>query len=83
MSFQLVDQTASAADVAAGRAPIGGQILPYPDNPLGAKAIAVQRRAIITGDQLIDAKQGYDQNNLRDRAASRFNSDGAPLLRAR
>ncbi len=63
LEFKLVDQTATQADILANRAPIGSQILPYPDSPFGGKAIAVQRRAILSGDQLIDAKQAYDQNN--------------------
>lgn len=75
LEFKLVDQTATPEDIAAGRAPIGGQILPYPDNPIGPKAIAVQRRAIITGDQLIDARQSYDQNNIPNVTIS-FNSEG-------
>ncbi|PTQ12372.1 protein translocase subunit SecD [Sphingomonas oleivorans] len=63
LEFKLVDLSADPAQVAQGRAPAGSQVLAYPTNPAGAPVIAVQRRAILTGDQLIDARQGYDQNN--------------------
>jgi preprotein translocase subunit SecD len=56
LEFKLVDIEADPADVAAGRAPPGSQILP---NAEGGGAIAVKRRAIITGDQLIDAQPSF------------------------
>jgi len=63
LEFKLVDLAATADQVKSGRAPVGSEILPYPDNPAGVPAIAVKRRAILTGDELIDARQSYDQNN--------------------
>lgn len=61
LEFKMVDVNASPEDVAQGRAPVGSQILPYPDNPQGVGAIAVSRRPVVTGDQLIDASVGQDQ----------------------
>jgi preprotein translocase subunit SecD len=58
LEFKLVDQNADQAQLAQGRAPVGSHVLPMQ----GGGAIAVKRRAIISGDQLIDAKQGYDEN---------------------
>jgi preprotein translocase subunit SecD len=72
LEFKLVDQTATPDDIAAGRAPIGSQILPFQE---GNGAIAVQRRAIISGDMLTDAQQSYDQNNVPE-VTSRFNTEG-------
>jgi preprotein translocase subunit SecD len=43
----------------SGRAPPGSQVLPMQD---GGR-IAVKRRAMVTGDQLINAQQAYNQNN--------------------
>jgi preprotein translocase subunit SecD len=60
LEFKLVDQNASQAQLASGRAPVGSQILHFEN---GAP-IAVQRRAIINGSQLVKASQGYDQNGL-------------------
>jgi len=56
LEFKLVDTEADPADVAQGRAPPGSQVLP---NAEGGGAIAVKRRAIITGDQLIDSQPSY------------------------
>jgi preprotein translocase subunit SecD len=78
LEFKLVDQVGSAdgAALAAGRAPAGSQVLPYPESPSGVKAIAVYRRAIINGDQLVDASQGFDQQNNRPVVNIRFDSAG-------
>lgn len=75
LEFKLVDINANPAEMAQGRAPIGSQLLPWPDAPGGipyvaypTKAgvqplIALKRQTIVSGDQLIDAKQEYNQNN--------------------
>ena len=76
LEFKLVDVTASPADLAAGRAPIGSQILPYPDNPVGSPVIAVKRGVLISGDQLIDAQQGFDSRNNAPVVNIRFNGQG-------
>ncbi|MFD1613125.1 protein translocase subunit SecD [Sphingomonas tabacisoli] len=76
LEFKLVDVTASPSDVAAGRAPVGSQILPYPDNPLGVPKIAVKRGVLISGDQLIDAQQGFDQRNNTPVVNIRFDGQG-------
>jgi preprotein translocase subunit SecD len=55
----MVDQNASPEQVAQGRAPIGSQVLPM----AGGGRIAVLRRAMVNGDQLVDAQQTFDQNN--------------------
>jgi preprotein translocase subunit SecD len=61
LEFKLVDQVASqdANVLQSGRAPPGSQVLPMAD---GGR-IAVKRRAMVTGDQLVNARQGYNQNN--------------------
>jgi len=59
LDFKLVDQNATQEQISTGRAPVGSQILPYQS---GGGAIAVKRRAMVTGDQLIDAQQSYDEN---------------------
>ncbi len=72
LEFKLVNLNVSPADIAAGRVPIGTQLLPMEDGP---GQMAVYRRAMITGDQLTDASQGYDQNNQPD-VSIKFNSIG-------
>ncbi len=71
LEFKLVDTTADPAAVAQGRAPAGSQILPYP----GQGLIAVKRATIISGDQLTDARQSYDENQAPAVSFS-FNSEG-------
>ena len=74
LEFKLVDQTADPADLAQGRAPIGSEVLRYADDPL--QQIAVKRSIIISGDQLIDARQTYDQQNGAPNVSITFDSAG-------
>lgn len=76
LEFKLVDQTADPNQVAQGNAPPGSQVLAYPDDPTGVKRIAVQRRVMVSGDQLIDASQGYDQRDNSPIVNIRFNGQG-------
>jgi len=73
LEFKMVDLTANPADVAQGRAPPGSVVLPYPDSP--AKVIAVQRRTIISGDDLIDARLTQDENQ-QPAVSIKFNATG-------
>ena len=59
LEFKLVDLTADEAEVAQGRAPAGSQVLPMAD---GSGRIAVLRRVMVSGEQLIKAQQTFDQN---------------------
>jgi preprotein translocase subunit SecD len=73
LEFKLVDLSANQADVQQGRAPPGSQVLPMAD---GSGSIAVKRRVMVSGDQLTDAKQGYDQDGRPDIEIT-FNTAGA------
>ena len=73
LEFKLVDLSADPEQVAAGRAPPGSQILPMAD---GTGAMAVQRRVIVSGEQLVDAKQAFDQDGQPVVSIS-FNTQGA------
>jgi preprotein translocase subunit SecD len=74
LEFKLVDQTADPALVAQGRAPAGSQVLPMAE---GGGFIAVQRRVMVSGEQLIDAKQAFDQQSGQPSVSITFNSAGA------
>jgi preprotein translocase subunit SecD len=76
LDFKLVDLSADPSLVAQGRSPVGSQTLPYPDNPAGAPVIAVQRRAMVTGDQLVDATQGFDPQTNEAVVNIRFDGAG-------
>ncbi len=73
LEFKLVDLTADPQQVAQGRAPAGSQVLPLAD---GTGAMAVKRRVMVSGDQLTDAKQTFDQDG-QPVVSITFNSSGA------
>jgi preprotein translocase subunit SecD len=73
LEFKLVDLTADAAQVQQGRAPPGSQVLPMAD---GSGAIAVKRRVMVSGDQLTNARQDFDQDG-RPVVSITFNTAGA------
>ncbi|HEX8225213.1 MAG TPA: protein translocase subunit SecD [Allosphingosinicella sp.] len=71
LEFKMVapDQTG----VQTGRAAPGTQVLPMAD---GGR-IAVIRRAMVSGDQLVDAQQGFDQTSNEPVVSIRFDSRGS------
>ena len=73
LEFKLVDLSANPDDVQRGRAPAGSQVLPMAD---GTGYIAVKRRVMVSGEQLTDAKQDFDQDG-RPIVSIRFNTSGA------
>jgi preprotein translocase subunit SecD len=73
LEFKLVDLEASPEQVQQGRAPAGSQVLPMAD---GSGLIAVKRRVMVSGDQLTDARQGFDQDG-RPVVDITFNTAGA------
>ncbi len=74
LEFKLVDLEADPGEVSQGRAPAGSQVLPYPTDPAGA--IAVKRRVMVSGDELNNAQQGFDQQNNSPTVSLTFNSQG-------
>ncbi|RST29967.1 protein translocase subunit SecD [Sphingomonas ginkgonis] len=73
LEFKLVDLQANPQEVAAGHAPAGSQVLPMAS---GGGAIAVKRRVIVSGDQVTDARQSFDQDG-RPVVTLKFNTAGA------
>ena len=73
LEFKLVDLSASAQDVQQGHAPAGSQVLPMAQ---GGGFMAVKRRVMVSGDQLTDAHQGFDQDGRPD-IEIKFNTVGA------
>jgi preprotein translocase subunit SecD len=73
LEFKLVDMSANQQDVQQGRAPPGSQVLPMAD---GTGFIAVKRRVMVSGEQVIKANQGYDQDGRPDIELG-FNTAGA------
>ena len=73
LEFKLVDLTADPNQVAQGRAPAGSQVLPMAD---GSGNIAVKRRVMVSGDQLVNAQQTFDQDG-QPVVSITFNTTGA------
>src|SRR6476659_1422444 len=73
LEFKLVELGANPQDVQQGRAPPGSQVLPMFD---GSGSMAVKRRVMVSGDQLTDANQGFDQDGRPD-INIKFNTVGA------
>ena len=79
LEFKLVDTAATPADLAAGIAPPGDEIVPYASQPgvAGpAPRIAVKRLGGIKGDELSNAQQTYEQQTNRPVVSITFNQDG-------
>jgi SecD/SecF fusion protein len=75
LTFQMVDDTASAAEAQAGRTPPGSVLLPQPDNP-GEPFVLVKRRVLVSGENLVDAQVGFDQTQ-KPAIDFRFDGPGA------
>src|SRR3954471_12836180 len=73
LEFKLVDPSANPQDVQQGRAPPGSQVLPMAD---GSGFMAVKRRVMVSGDQLTDARQNFNQDGAPD-IDIKFNTAGA------
>ena len=73
LEFKLVDLSANPTDVQQGRAPPGSQVLPMAQ---GGGFMAVKRRVMVSGDQLVDARQSFDQDGRPDIDLT-FNTAGA------
>jgi preprotein translocase subunit SecD len=61
LEFRLVDASATPEQLRAGQAPIGSELLPFPEGGQNAR-IAVRRRAIVTGPMIVDAGSGFDSD---------------------
>jgi SecD/SecF fusion protein len=75
LTFQMVDDTASLQDAAAGRVPPGSELLQSSDGY--APAYVVKKRAEVTGEMLVDAQARFDQQTGRPVVQFRFNGQGA------
>lgn len=75
LSFQMVDETVQPQDIAAGRIPPEDVV--YPSTEEGHPPLAVNRRALITGEMLTQASSGTDPQSGQWAVNFRFNGQGA------
>ena len=74
LTFHLVDESRSQAEIADGRIGTGRIALPDAERP--GYLYAVERRAIVTGEQLKDAQPGFDSRSSEPIVSFRFDSRG-------
>jgi preprotein translocase subunit SecD len=75
LEFKVVNTELIGAEAASNRVPPGFEALPFSDNP--GQTLVVRRRALITGDQLVDAKPQLSQQSVGYEVMFRFDSVGA------
>ncbi len=72
LTFQMVDDSVTPEEAAAGRVPPGSVLLPE-DGP--EQRLVVKRRALVSGEMLVHANAGFDEYNRPD-IEFRFNGQG-------
>ena len=78
LEFRMVDANADPNEAAAGRVPVGSEIVPYAEGEGSGAAFEVLRRQVmISGEQLINAQQSYDPQSGQPVVSIRFDSGGS------
>jgi preprotein translocase subunit SecD len=77
LSFRMVDQT-----IAADQAQQGGRVPPESEILLGTRSegktpYLIEKRIMVSGEDLTDAQPGFDQRNGEPIVTFRFNNNGA------
>lgn len=75
LTFQMVDESATPADLQAGRVPPGDELVPSNDGI--QPAYLVKKRSVVTGEMLTSASPGFDGQTGQPVVQFRFNSLGA------
>ncbi len=75
LTFHLVDPTMTPSEAAAGSPPPGSAI--YQSQQPGEPPYLLQRRSIVSGEDLVDSQPGFDQRTNEPIVSFRFNSSGA------
>ena len=73
LGFHVVDESVSVNDVGT-RPPIGSIVIPTDDPESGEPLILIAESALIKGEDLVDAQQGFDQRNNEPIVSFRFNN---------
>ena len=73
LTFQMVDETVTQEDIQAGRIPPGSELL---KGDRFAPVYVVKKRAVVSGEELTNASQTFDQNGS-PAVGFAFNGSGA------
>lgn len=77
LEYRLVDTEHSVADAEAGRVPVGSRL--YRDRE--GRPVLLNRRVIVTGDQITDASAGFDQQSGTPAVFVNLDGSGARRMR--
>ncbi len=75
LTFQMVDESVSPEDIAAGRIP--RRVIQLPSEDGYSASYTLERRVLVSGEMLTDARQAFDQQSGRAEVTFRFNGIGA------
>jgi preprotein translocase subunit SecD len=73
LTFQMVDDSVSVEEALQGRVPPGSVVLPSQDEG----PLLLKKRAVVTGEMLTEASQGFDGQTGQPVVNFRFNGQGA------
>ncbi len=75
LTFRMVDMSMDVQQAIATRPPADSEVLPGTENP--NEQWLVEKRVLVSGEDLIDAQPGFDQRSNEPVVTFRFNSNGA------
>ncbi len=75
LTFQMVDETVTPEDIAAGRIPPGSELLQSEDGY--AQYYVLKKRALVSGEELTNASQGFDPQSGAPVVQFAFNGVGS------
>ncbi|MCY6380593.1 protein translocase subunit SecDF [Hoeflea prorocentri] len=75
LTFHLVDRSMPAEEALRGRPPVSSEIVYSNDDP--PIPFLLQRRPLLSGDNLVDAQAGFDQRTNEPIVTFRFDTAGA------
>ncbi|MBB4120187.1 protein translocase subunit SecDF [Martelella radicis] len=75
LTFHMVDTSVNPQDAIEGRPPAGDEVLYSMDDP--PVPYVIEKRALISGEDLVDAKAAFDQRTNEPVVNFRFDSRGA------
>src|SRR5437588_2583907 len=76
LTFRMVDTTANVEQAQQGRIPPESDLLNGPQKD-GKPAYVIEKRIVVSGEDLTDAQPGFDQRTSEPSVSFRFNTNGA------
>jgi preprotein translocase subunit SecD len=76
LDFRMVDQTMTAEQALASRPPPESEVL-YGTKAEGGRPYLIEKRVVVSGEDLVDAQPAFDQRTNEPVVSMRFNASGA------